>query len=623
MKQPWSATWSWAPALLSDEEIRDLAQGWFRALEALVRHAEQPGAGGRSPCDLPLLALSQAEIERLESKYPQMEDMLPLSPLQEGLLFYALYDAQALDVYTVQLVLALEGPLDGAALATAVQALMERHGSLRAGFEHENLSRPVQVIVAGVRPPWRSLDLSLLDEAGREERLADILVQDRAERFDLASPPLLRFTLIRLCGEEHRLVLTCHHILLDGWSTPVLVQELLTLYAHKGNAAVLPRVTPYRDYLSWLAVQDRAAAVAAWQDALAGLEEATRLARHELAGALAPKQIMLAVSEQLTTALNEVRRQGLTLNTLIQTAWAILLGRLLGRGDVVFGVTVSGRPPEVAGIERMVGLFINTLPLRIKLPPAKPLLDLLKEVQDSQSKLITHQHLGLAEIQSAAGLGELFDTLVVFENYPLDETSPLAESGGLRLARVSGHDATHYPLALMAIPGGQLRLRFDYRPDLFDRATVEAIAGRFVRLLEATVAHPDRAIGSLDILSGEERASILRGWNDTAHALSAATLPELFAAQVARRPDAIAVVFEDESLSYGALDRRANRLAHHLRALGVGPETVVGLCLARSLDMIVGLIGILKAGGAYLPLDPEYPIERLEYMVAEAGLACC
>ncbi|HKN42180.1 MAG TPA: condensation domain-containing protein, partial [Sphingomicrobium sp.] len=311
-----AATWTWAPALLSDEEIRDLAQGWFRALEALVRHAEQPGAGGRSPCDLPLLALSQAEIERLESKYPQMEDMLPLSPLQEGLLFYALYDAQALDVYTVQLVLALEGPLDGAALATAVQALMERHGSLRAGFEHENLSRPVQVIVAGVRPPWRSLDLSLLDEAGREERLADILVQDRAERFDLASPPLLRFTLIRLCGEEHRLVLTCHHILLDGWSTPVLVQELLTLYAHKGNAAVLPRVTPYRDYLSWLAVQDRAAAVAAWQDALAGLEEATRLARHELAGALAPKQIMLAVSEQLTTTLNEVRRQGLTLNTL-------------------------------------------------------------------------------------------------------------------------------------------------------------------------------------------------------------------------------------------------------------------------------------------------------------------
>ena len=273
-----------------------------------MRHAEQPGAGGRSPCDLPLLALSQAEIERLESKYPQMEDVLPLSPLQEGLLFHALYDAQAPDVYTVQLVLALEGPLDGAALATAVQALMERHASLRAGFEHENLSRPVQVIVAGVRPPWRSLDLSLLDEAGREERLADILAQDRAERFDLASPPLLRFTLIRLCGEEHRLVLTCHHILLDGWSTPVLVQELLTLYAHKGDAAVLPRVTPYRDYLAGLrrriAPQPLRPGRTPWPD---WKKPPVWRRTNSRRAPVAPEQIMLALSEQLTTALTRRR----------------------------------------------------------------------------------------------------------------------------------------------------------------------------------------------------------------------------------------------------------------------------------------------------------------------------
>ena len=177
-----------------------------------------------------------------------------------------------------------------------------------------------------------------------------------------------------------------------------------------------------------------------------------------------------------------------------------MLGRLLGRDDVVFGVTVAGRPPEIAGIERMVGLFINTLPLRVKLPPAMPLLDLLKEVQDSQSKLIAHQHLGLAEIQSEAGLGELFDTLVVFENYPLDGASPSAAAGGLRLAGVSGHDATHYPLGLMAIPGERLRLRLDYRPDLFERGSVEALAGRFVRLLEGAVAAPERALGQLEIL---------------------------------------------------------------------------------------------------------------------------
>ena len=417
-----SATWSWAPALLSDQEVRDLAQGWFEALEALVRHAAQPGAGGRSPCDLPLAVLSQNEIEWLESQYPRIEDVLPLSPLQEGLLFHALYDAQAPDVYTVQLVLALQGRLDSAALQTAVQALVQRHASLRAGFRHENLSRPVQIIVPRVEPPWRSIDLSLLDEADREERLADILAADRAARFDVASPPLLRFALIRLSADEHRLVLTNHHILMDGWSMPVLVQELLALYAHKGDATALPRVTPYRDYLAWIAGQDRAAAITAWREALAGLEEATHVAPHDPGHApVAPEQITLSLSEPLTTALSrQARQQGLTLNTFIQTAWGILLGRLSGREDVVFGVTVAGRPPEIAGIESMVGLFINTLPLRIKLPASKPLIELLREVQEGQSALMAHQHLGLAEIQGLAGLGELFDTLAVFENYPLD-----------------------------------------------------------------------------------------------------------------------------------------------------------------------------------------------------------
>ena len=615
------ARWSWAPALFSQEDVRELGEGWFAALEALVRHVEQPGAGGRSPCDVPLLALSQSEIERLESKYPHLEDLLPLSALQEGLLFHALYDAQAPDLYTVQLVLALAGPLDAAALEMAAQALVERHASLRAAFEHEQLLRPVQIIVAGARAPWRHIDLSLLDGPARDERLADILMADRAERFDMSCPPLLRFTLLQLGGGEHRLVVSSHHILLDGWWTSILVQELLTLHAQKGNGAALPRVTPYRDYLAWAARQDCACARAAWRETLAGLQESTYLAARKGIGVPpVPQQMLLGLSEELTTGLSEqARRLGLTLNTMIQAAWAVLLGRLLGRDDVVFGVTVAGRPPEIAGIERMVGLFINTLPLRVKLPPALPLLALLRHVQDSQSQMIVHQHVGLAEIQSEAGLGDLFDTLVVFENYPADRLGATAVSGGVRLVGVSGHDATHYALGLMAMPGEQLRLRLDYRSDLFDAASIERLASRFVRVLEAAVAHPERALSSVDILGADERATILGEWNATAHALPASTLPELFAAQVARSPDAIAVIFEEERLRYGELDRRANRLAHHLRARGVGPETVVGLCLARSLDLIVGLLGILKAGGAYLPLDPDYPQARLAFMLEDAG----
>src|SRR5712691_7572210 len=551
----------------------------------------------------------------------QVEDILPLSPLQEGLLFHAHYDAQAHDVYTVQLVLALQGPLDREALAAAVHALVQRHAILRAAFRHENLSRPVQVILRRVAPPWHSIDLSLLNAADRKQRLAGILAADRAERFDLTSPPLVRFTLIRLAADDHRLVLTNHHIVMDGWSLLVLVQELLTLYAHNGDARALPRVTPYRDFLAWIAAQDRVAATAAWREALAGLEQGTRLAPHQPGRVpITPEKITLELSEPMTAALTrQARTQGLTLNTVIQAAWGILLGRLTGRDDVVFGVTVAGRPPEIAGIESMVGLFINTLPLRIKLPASKPLFELLKEVQDGQSSLMAHQHLGLAEIQGLAGSGELFDTLVVFENYPVDRGTLAADVGGLRLTDITGLDATHYPVSLMAVPGDRLQLRFDYQPDLFDRDSVEIIGARLIRLLEAAVAEPDRAIGSLDILVPDERHTILHGWNDTARAVPSATLPELFAAQVARTPDAIATVFEDQSLTYAQLDARANQLAHHLRDRGVGPETVVGLCVERSPTMLIGLLGILKAGGAYLPLDPDYPRERLAFVLEDAG----
>src|SRR6184192_2425632 len=305
----------------------------------------------------------------------------------------------------------------------------------------------------------------------------------------------------------------------------------------------------------------------------------------------------------------------------MQTAWAILLGRMTGRDDVVFGVTVAGRPSEIAGIESMIGLFINTLPLRVKLAPAKPLLDLLKQVQDSQSKLMAYQHLGLSEIQQLAGLEELFDTLVVFENYPVDRSSLGTTAENVRLSQVSGHDATHYPLSLMVAPAERLQLRLDYRADVFDRASIEALAGRYVRLLQAAVATPEVSIGRLELLSGEERRTLLQDWNATARALEPQTVAQLFAAQAAQTPDAVAVVFEQEALSYAQLEARANQLAQHLRRLGVGAETVVGLCLERSLEMVVGLIGILKAGGAYLPLDPSYPAERLSFMLADAGAA--
>ncbi len=404
---------------------------------------------------------------------------------------------------------------------------------------------------------------------------------------------------------------------------PVLVGELLTLYQSRGDAGGLPRVTPYRDYLAWLARQDRAAAVAAWREALAGLEEGTRLAPSDAGGRrpIAPEQHLFALSAAVDGGADAAgARTGLTLNTVMQAAWGILLGRLTGRSDVVFGVTVAGRPPEIAGIERMVGLFINTLPLRLKLDPATPLLTLLSELQDAQSRLIAHQHLGLAEIQGLTAVGRA----VRHAAWCSRTIRSITSSAGGRDRRPAAHECERARCHTLSpgsggTAGRALQLRLDYRGDLFERGSVEALGDRLVRLLAAAVARPEQSIGRLDILGAGERATLLRGWNDTARAIAPATLPELFGAQAARTPGATAIVFGDERLTYAELDARSNQLAHHLRGLGVGPEVIVALCVERSPEMIVGLLGILRAGGAYLPLDPDYPPERLAFMLADAN----
>src|SRR5579864_3370205 len=618
------ATWSWAPALLSEDAVRGLAQEWFHTLEVLVAHAGRSAIRGLTPSDVPLVELSQVEIDHFEKKHGRLEDILPLSAVQEGLLFhsvYAAHDAKALDIYNIQLILTLEGDLDEVALQAAIRAVLRRHANLRAGFEHEGTSHPVQFIPTEFSLPWRRIDLSSMAEAEQEHKLAELLREDETCRFNLASPPLFRFILVRTGDQQHRFGLTYHHILMDGWSSPVFMREVLAVYQHNGDTSGLLRVTPYRDYLAWLRSVNREVSRTIWKEALADLREPTHLVAAVPGHARdIPKEVRFDLSDDLSQSIvSLVRKHNLTLNTLVQGAWAVLLGRLTNQEDIVFGGTVSGRPPEIPGIETMVGLFINTVPIRVQLHPADVLIDVLTRLQDQQSRLRAHEYLSLAEIQREAGVGELFDTLVVFENYPLDRREFAQPIARMRISHVEGCDFTHYPLTLKIHHVKNVHIFIEYRTDLVDRAKVERWGARLLQVLEQAASNPHVRLNQLEILDRMERETLLESFNTAGYRSHQGMLPQLFEQQVELAPNNTALVCNEESISYAVLNARANSLARFLVNLGVGPESVVGICMNRSIPMVVAMLAVIKAGGAYLPLDPEYPQARLAYMVTDAA----
>ncbi len=623
-----TAIWSWLPTAFSEEDIRLLADGWFHVLETLVRHCDKAGMGGLTPSDLPLVSLSQSEIEQLESEYGEIQDILPLTPLQEGILFQAFYDVAAPDIYNVQVVLTLEGTVDEAALQEAVCALLRRHPNLRAAFKHQNLARPVQIIPKDISLPFQILDFSSLEDAERERRLAALIAQDRVSRFQLDKSPLFRCQLVRCSSQKSsaqkfRLLMTTHHILIDGWTLPLILRELLVLYGQHGSSDALPRVTPFRDYLAWLSRQDRKAAEAAWREALAGLEGATRLsAAGSLREPKIPVRKSVVLEEELTSRLTEhARSRSLTMNLVIQAAWGALLSRYTGRNDVVFGSTVSGRSPEINGIENMIGLLINTLPTRVRLHSNDSFNDLLDRFSQEQSASLPYQYLGLVEIQRITGLNELFDTLVVFENFPMDQMPEEEAFAGMRLAGMDANDSAHYPLCLLLGPGERLAMSFEYQPDCFTGNFIDALSRRFVRLLEAYAGNPDQVVSSIDLLSEQEHQQILVDFNQTRTEYPRdRTMMELFAEQVRRRGDEPALICGEEWLSYTELDNRSNQLARYLANLGVGPEKLVGVSMERSIEVVLAMLAILKAGGAYVPIDPAYPPDRLRFMVEDSGI---
>ena len=607
-----------------------LILSYQQALRNVIAHCLLPEAGGRTPSDFPLARLDQTRIDQLFGNARDIEDVYPLTPLQQGILFHALYAPKS-GIYVEQLSCTLQGPLDVATFTAAWQEVVTSHQVLRSSFLWEGVDAPLQVVHAQAalrveKQDWRDL---AADEQARH--WAAYLAADREAGFDFARAPLMRLALMRSATDRWFFLWSHHHVLLDGWSFALILKDVFATYEAmvRGEMPQLRSSRAYRDYLLWLSGQDMVPAEAFWRRSLAGFRSPTPLPFpsstnriSSCSGDQYPKAC-LTLSAQMTEAIEDFsRRQQVTLNTLVQGAWAILLSRYSGERDVVFGVTVSGRPAELAGVEAMVGLFINTLPLRVLVPLDAKVEDWLRGLFAQNLELRHYEHTPLVDIQgwSEVPRGEpLFASLLVFENYPVDR-SLSGSMGNVEIGESSAQEQTNYPLTISAASGAAMELRISYDPKRFSEDAVTRMLGHFSCLLGGIAAAPEARLGDLPLLTREERHRQVVDWNATTSVFrSDACLHELFAEQVARTPDFTAISFEERRLSYAQLNARSNQLAHYLRDLGVGADQLVGLCCERSLEMVIGILAILKAGGAYLPLDPNNPEERLTFMVADAA----
>ncbi|GAB0102601.1 hypothetical protein JMUB6875_15700 [Nocardia sp. JMUB6875] len=578
----------------------------------------------------PLVELSAADEARLRERYPNLSEVWPLTPLQSGMLFHAQLAESSVDAYMVQFALDVAGEIDVPRVHAAARAMLDRHVNLRVVFGEDGAGNPLQLVLDDVELPWQYLDLSDRVPAEAVAETDRLMAFDVSRHFDMSAGPLLRVTLYRTAADRYRLCVTSHHILVDGWSLPLLIQDMLLLYAADGDGSAIPAIRPYRDYLAWLAARDHGAAREAWREALSGFTEPTPLAAvdpsREITAGIG--EVAFSLSEAETAALTELaHRAGVTLNTVVQTAWGLLIGRATDRDDVVFGATVSGRPPQLAGIETMIGLFLNAIPVRVRLNPGATLTEVLRELQDEQAALLDHHHVGLGEIQEIAGVDGLFDSIVVFASFPVDEQSlddaaaPIDGAGILGASTVNG---THYPLTVMVSPRGKgLGFGLKYLRDLFTEDAAQAIAQRLSTLLSRIAAEPEARVAVVDALLETERRELAAvNATEVPELLDDSTLLTLFDAQVARDPDAPAIMFGRTTLTYAQLDARSRRLAQELTLRGVGPESRVAVAMRRGIDLVVAIYAVLRSGGAYVPVDPDHPAERNEYVLAGAAPVC-
>ena len=560
-----------------------------------------------------------------------IESIYPLSPMQEGMLFHTI-DDHASKIYVVVLHFGLHGNLNPSALKRAWQRVLDRHHVLRTFYVWKNRVTPLQIVRRQVELPWRELDWRQMSPSTQTKQLKSILQTDQDKGFNISQAPLMRLTLARKTQNDYHFFISHHHMILDGWSMAILLREVFEVYQAicNGDLISLPEPQPFKGYITWLKQQDFTEAERHWRKTLQGFTKPTPIRLGKVLGRTQNANKSYGGQKLRLTRSTAARLQSfaqqhqITLNTLMQGAWALLLNRYSGETDVVFGTVVSGRSIALPGIDTMIGLFINTLPTRVLTSPQASLIPWLKALHGQQIQSHQFEHCSLQTIQAWSELNRargqsLFESLLVFGNYPLSNLLKDVVDD-LEIGHPSFLEGSNYPLTVLIDPGEEITIRMRYDTSRFDERTIVKILGHYQTLLESFLTKPDQPLSNFSLLTPAEFQQLVIDFNQThAPAPAAETVVQLFEEQVSQSPDAVALCYDDHTLTYAQLNQQANQLAHFLSRHGVSRESIVALYLERSPEAIIAIWGILKAGAGYMPVDTMLPAQRLALMLNETA----
>ena len=551
-----------------------------------------------------------------------------LTPMQEGMLYHYILDKKS-SAYFEQNTMDINGTLDLNLVEKTFNKLIEKYDVLRTVFLYKGLKRPRQVLLKAREAKVEFKDISWLEDEKKTETLIDLEEKDREKGFDLEKDIPMRILMVKTNEERYKLIWSFHHIIMDGWCLAIIIKDFLDLYKKlkNGDNIKIKPMTPYSTYIKWLEKKDKSEAIDYWMEYLKGYEEKAVVPeiKNFRGNEYNSKEKRIKIDKDLTNKLKTIaKKYGLTINTVFEVIWGILLSRYNNTEDVVFGSVVAGRSADIPDIENMVGLFINTIPIRIKYEKGDSFIDLARKVQYSDNKSRKYDYVPLAEIQSSSELKQqLINHILVFENYPIGEELAREDNKnqlGFSIDDIKVFEHTNYDITIIVLPGDSLNVSFKYNALIYDDESINRIGMHLLNIVERVIENEEIEVYDIEILTEKEKEEILYSFNDTAIEYhNNKTIVELFEEQVNRTPDNISVTYKDKQLTYRELNERANKIANRLREKGVDNKKVVGIMVERSIEMIVGIMGILKSGAGCLPISTKYPKSRIEYMLKDSN----